>query len=254
MLRRWLAHPLTRDLPIDALETTAARRAILRQKPFLRRIYEDWYRRIADTVPGGDGAILEIGSGAGFLRDTLPEVITSDVMPTPSTRLVLDARGLPLRDGCLRAVVMVDVLHHLPECRVFLAEAARCVRAGGVISAIEPWVTAWSRIVYGRFHHEPFDPDGPWSFTSTGPLSGANQALPWIVFERDRAVFEAEFPAWRIERVQPMMPLRYLASGGVGMRALAPGWSYRAVAALEAALSPWMRTLAMFAHVVLRRA
>jgi hypothetical protein len=37
-----------------------------------------------------------------------------------------------------------------------------------------------------------------WSFPAVGPLSGANGALPWILFERDRARFEREFPQWVI--------------------------------------------------------
>jgi SAM-dependent methyltransferase len=255
VLRRWLAHPLTRGLALDAPETTALRREIVRTKPFLRRIYEEWYRALAASVPPGPGAVLELGSGAGFLREVLPEAITSEVFRTPGAAVVLDARVLPVRAGALRAVVMTDVLHHVPDCRAFFAEATRCVRPGGVVSAIEPWVSAWSSFVYGRLHHEPFRPDAPeWEFPAAGPLSGSNQALPWILFERDRARFEAEFPGWRVEVVRPFMPFRYLASGGVGLRALSPAWSTPAWRGIERLAAPWMRSLAMFAHVVLRRA
>jgi hypothetical protein len=60
---------------------------------------------------------------------------------------------------------------------------------------IEPWVTPWSRLVYTRMHHEPFVPAAAqWEFLTTGPLSGANGALPYILFSRDRAQFELEFP------------------------------------------------------------
>jgi len=44
-------------------------------------------------------------------------------------------------DGSLRAIVMTDVLHHIPNVESFFAEAARCVRPGGVIVMIEPWLT-----------------------------------------------------------------------------------------------------------------
>src|SRR5262249_31802772 len=38
-------------------------------------------------------------------------------------------------------------------------QATRCVRSGGVVAMIEPWVTPWSRFVYTRLHHEPFQPE-----------------------------------------------------------------------------------------------
>ncbi len=156
--------------------------------------------------------------------------------------------------GALRAIVLVDVLHHVPDCRSFLAEAARCVRPGGVIVAIEPWVTRWSRFVYGRLHHEPFDPERQdWTFPSSGPLSGANGALPWILLARDRERFEAEFPEWRIRAIRPTMPFSYLLSGGISFRASAPGSLYPAVRAAERLAAPWMDQLAMFAQLILGR-
>lgn len=189
-----------------------------------------------------------------MLTDVVPEAITSEVFPCPGVQLVADGRALPFGADALRAIVMVDVLHHLPDCRTFFAEAARCVRPGGAIVAIEPWVTPWSRLVYGRFHHEPFDPERrDWAFPASGPLSGANGALPWIVLARDRVRFEAEFPQWRIREIRPIMPVAYLFSGGVSLRALAPGWAYRAVRGVERLAGPWMDRLAMFARILLER-
>ena len=117
---------------------------------------------------------------------------------------------------------------------------------------IEPWVTTWSHHAYRRLHHEPFEPDaGQWHFPSNGPLSDANGALPWILFDRDRAKFKREFPSLKIESIMPMMPFRYLLSGGLSMRSLMPGWSFRTWRLLERLLQPWMNSWAMFARIVL---
>ena len=119
---------------------------------------------------------------------------------------------------------------------------------------IEPWGTPWSRFVYTRLHHEPFQPGTrSWELPTSGPLSGANGALPWIMFERDRIKFEQEFPHWRVELIKPIMPVRYLLSGGVSMRGFAPGWSFGLWTQLENALGRWSDQLAMFAQIVLRR-
>ena len=249
-----LAHPLTRGLSIDDPRTTELRPRIIREKPFLRKIYREWYRSIAADIPAGNEPALELGSGAGFMRDFVPNLITSEIFVCPGADMVLDATNLPFRDGSLRAIAMTDVLHHISRPRRFFEEAARCVRVGGSIVAIEPWVTRFSRFVYGRLHHEPFDPAAPdWQFPATGPLSGANGAMPWNIFQRDRAKFESEFPQWRIVSIRPFMPFRYILSGGVSMRALMPGFTFGFWNLLERALDPLRDSLSMFAQITLLR-
>ena len=49
------------------------------------------------------------------------------------------------------------------------------------------------------------------------------------------------------------MPFRYLFSGGVSLRSLAPGWSYPLLSFLERLTQPWMRSLAMFAFIQVDR-
>jgi SAM-dependent methyltransferase len=253
-LKAWLEHPLTRGLDPDDPRTTRLRQSIVAQKRFLRRLYEEWYQGLVADLPAGKGSVLELGSGAGFLREYIPDLITSEVFPTPGVRAVLDAHALPFADASLRAIVMTNVLHHLPRPRRFFAEAARCVTPGGAMVLVEPWVSAWSKLIYRKLHHEPFNPDAPqWEFPPTGPLSGANGALPWILFVRDRPQFEDEFPMWRVERVRPCMPFRYLLSGGLTTRWRMPGWSHAFWRSVEKCLQPWMHAWGMFAQFTLKR-
>lgn len=246
LAKRLLAHPLTRGLSVDDPRTTELRREIIRTKRFLRAIYAEWYTLILSRLPRRD-RVLEIGSGAGFFDELLPDVITSEVFPTPGVRLVADACQLPFSDGTLDAIVMTDVFHHIPDVARFLDEANRCLAPGGRIVMVEPWRTPWSKWVYTRLHPEPFLPDAGWALPRTGPLSGANGALPWIVFERDRAEFERRWPRLRLGAIEPLMPISYLASGGVSMRSLLPGWTYGVVRALERMLPA--RGTAMFALI-----
>lgn len=250
---RLLAHPLTRGLALDDPKTTALRARITRQKAFLRQIYQAWYQLLASQIPEGDGAVLEVGSGGGFLKEIRPDALASEVFFTPHVDIVLDATRLPFATAGLKALLMVDVLHHIPEPALLFAEAARCVRSGGRCLLIEPWNTPWGRWVYQHLHHEPFDPDGGWTIAATGPLSGANGALPWILLERDRDQFVGRFPEWRISRVTPMMPLAYLLSGGVSLRSLLPGWAFGPVRGLEGLLPGGERASGMFAFIVLER-
>jgi len=239
---------------VDSPQTTLLRRRIIREKPFLRRIYEEWYRMLAASVPSERGEVLELGSGAGFLAEFIPGLITSDVFEVPGVSAVVDAHRMPFEDGALRAIVMTNVLHHLQDPQRFFAEAAGCVRDGGVVTMIEPWNTPWARLVYTTLHPEPFDPSAKtWRAPSGGPLSGANGALPWVLFCRDRPLFERRCPQWRIDTISPFMPFAYLLSGGVSMRSFLPGWTYRLWRCLEDIFRPWMSSWAMFALIVLVR-
>lgn len=255
MIKKWLTHPATRNLDVDSIETTLLRRRIIQEKPFLKKLYTEWYQSLLGSIPLTKGILLELGSGAGFLKDLDPTVITSEVFACEGVDRQIDAcLRLPFEDETLKAIVMTDVFHHLPNVDAFFRESTRTVRQGGIISMIEPWVTAWSRLIYTKLHHEPFDPQSEkWSFPSTGPLSGANGALPWIVFNRDKCLFEERYPEWEIITISPMMPVAYLLSGGVSLRSLAPGWSYGTIRAIENGLCFLNTKGAMFAHIVLRK-
>lgn len=247
-LQEVLGHPLTRGLAVDDPRTTLLRREIIQGKAFLRALYAEWYERICGSL-GKNNDVLELGSGAGFLQQFLPGVITSEVFATPGVKLIANACNLPLKAQSLDAIVMTDVFHHIPDVGRFLGEAARCIRPGGKLIMIEPWRTAWSEWVYTHLHSEPFSPESEWVIPNTGPLSGANGALPWIVFQRDRALFEARFPQWHIKKIEPMMAFSYLLSGGVSMRSFMPGWMYRPVRAIERGLG--QKHSAMFALIEL---
>src|SRR5258705_5210395 len=95
MLKALLAHPLTRDLDVDDPQTLHLRQRIIQQKRFLRKIYEEWYRAIAACLPLGDGAVLELGTGAGFMREFIPGLITSELFYCPHVGAVIDGSRLP---------------------------------------------------------------------------------------------------------------------------------------------------------------
>lgn len=254
-LTNWLAEPSSRGLDLNDPALTERRKTLLKDKRFLERVYREWYQKIRESIPAGGGKALELGSGAGFLDEVYPGLIKSEVFWLAGNHLVLDGARLPFKAGSLKAIVMTDVLHHIPRPRDFFGEACRCLQPDGRIVMVEPWYTAWSGWVYRNLHHEPFAPEAAdWEFPSSGPLSGANGALPWILFQRDRRLFEREFPCLTIEQVQIFMPFRYLLSGGVSMRSLAPAWSFAFWRRLENGLAPWMGRLGMFALIVLRRA
>lgn len=255
LLKSALEHPDLKGRDIDAPETTRLRHRVIQQKPFLKKLYMDWYDRLAALVSKeGEGPVLEIGSGGGFLQETIHELIRSDVFFLPNVDLVLDGGRMPFRKGGLQGIAMLDVFHHLPDVGSFLKDAARCVPPGGFICMIEPWVTPWSKLIYRYLHHEPFDPAADhWRVGTGKPLSESNQALAWMVFKRDVRWFEKAHPEWRIRQLSLHTPFAYLLSGGVSLRSLIPAPLFKPVKKVEQGLSAFMETWAMFATIILVR-
>jgi SAM-dependent methyltransferase len=254
-IKSLLTHPLSRNLHIDSAEATIRRSQIIKRKAFLRKLYRDCYISIIDALPEHiNESILELGSGGGFFNDYHPGVLASDILPLPGVDIILDGQRLPFCQASLGAIVMMDVFHHIPKIKSFLSEAARCVIPGGAVVMIEPWNTRWARLIYRHLHHEPFEAEVKnWDLPPGGPLSQANSALPWIVFERDRKIFDREFFEWKIKKIVLHTPFCYILSGGVAFRSLTPGFFYNLCRRIEGLLASRMNTWAMFATITLIR-
>lgn len=250
----WLKLPETRNIEdLDAISTTILHGRIIQKKKFLKRLYLDFYQELLKSSKDPDGLFVEIGSGGGFLKECLPNVITSDILPVKGLDLCFSALSMPFPDKTVSAFFMIDVLHHLPDSALFFKEVERCLKMGGRCVMIEPANTWWGRFIYQNFHHERFDPDGSWGFEGNSPLSDANGAIPWIIFCRDRKRFEKEFSNLKINRLSFSTPFRYLLSGGLSMRSLVPFFLYEAVKGVEFFLSPLASYLGMFMTIELER-
>lgn len=227
---------------------------MIQKKKFLKKVYQDFYRRFEAAgrgVPAGPR--VEIGSGGGFIKEILPDVMTSDVVPIQNlTDMTFSALQMPFEDDSVSTFFLLNTMHHLPDAAVFLAECQRCLKPGGRIIMIEPAGTPWGRFIYKHFHHEPFDERAGWT-AGGGRLSGGNQAIPWIVFVRDRDRFSASYPMLRTTSIEVHSPFRYLLSGGLKHPIACPGALYGAVHSAEILLSPMRGLLGMFMTVVVEK-
>jgi len=252
---QWLRLPEVRGVKnLDDPAVTLLHGEIIQRKAFLKRIYIEFYQQFAKAVPDPRGKVLvELGSGGGFIKEIISNVITSDILELPNVDKVFSAVEMPFERDSVDAFFMIDVLHHIAEPRAFFAEALRCLKVAGKVVMIEPANTFFSRCIYKNFHHEAFDTEADWRLDEGGPVSHGNGALPWIIFSRDRKVFEEEFPSLRIMRIRNHTPLRYLLSGGLTLRQLLPSFTYPAVKAMECILSPLNGLLGMFQTVEIEK-
>ena len=257
---------------LDDPVTTLLHAKIIQKKPFLKNIYIDFYKQfkkvgldlptsgrgVLRRTPYGEGTpcekiLVELGSGGGFIKEVIPNVITSDTLELPNVDRIFSVFDMPFEQGSVDAFFMLDVLHHITNPRAFFKEALRCLKSGGKIVMIEPANTLWSRFIYKNFHHELFDTQAQWELAEIGPLSHGNGALAWTIFSRDREIFEQEFPSLTIVNMRNHTPLRYLLSGGLSLRQLVPPFTYPAVKAVEYLLFPLNNLLGMFQTIELQK-
>lgn len=251
----WLQLPTKKQITdLDDPAVTLLHGEIIQQKPFLRNTYVDFYKRLKNAVGDTENkTIVELGSGGGFIKELIPGAITSDVIEVSTVDRIFSATEMPFKEAGIDAFVMIDVLHHIQKPSVFFKEALRCLTPGGKIVMIEPAATPWARFVYKNFHHELFDMKAGWQLGEGGPLSHGNDAMPWIIFTRDRQIFENSFPDLKIISVRKHTPFKYLISGGFTLRQLLPSFTWALIAGLEYILSPLNNLLGMFQTIVLEK-
>jgi len=253
-LRERLELPEVRGIDHDAPELIEIHRRVIARKPFLKALYREHYRELARFLEGvPDGPVVELGSGGGFVKEMLPAVMTTDIHPFPHLDRVLDAERLDFADASLAALLMLNVFHHLPDPRRFLRDASRVLKPGGRLIMIEPAHTALWKHLYRLFSPEPYDAAADWGFSPLGRFQGANVPQAWVVFQRDRARFEAEFPELSIRALRNHTVFLYLLSGGIWYRGIVPSWSFPLFLRFERLLTPALGRLASQTTVVLEK-
>jgi SAM-dependent methyltransferase len=253
----FLSEPSVQGIEVGSPLFFSLRSKLIRGRPLLKYCYDIWYRlllddpSVRDSVP--DAVLLELGSGGSLLKDYEPRVITSDVTAGIAER-VIDARSLPFADGTVSAIFMTHVFHHIPDVRKFLSEATRVLKPGGAVAMIDVAATPFAGVFFRNLHPEPFLPkEKNWVFEQGDSMLDSNQALSWIVFQRDRRLFEAEFPQLKIEAVQYLPWLPYLMSGGVTKRNLVPRFATGPIIAVDKLMAGLRPLFALHWFIRLRR-
>jgi SAM-dependent methyltransferase len=242
---------LSEELRARTLERFERHRRVWGENRALRALNADLYARVAaELPPAALGRRVELGSGPGFAREFIPDIELTDLVRAPWHDGEMSAEALPFADGSVGALVLFDVLHHLPSPRRFFAEAVRVLAPGGRIVMCEPYISALSYPVYKFLHDEPLDMgadplalrDGQERQDARDPFD-ANQGIPTLLFGREQAAFAGAFPELSIRRIQHLSGFSCPASGGFSHGPFLPWslWSLlqRLDAALPAAVMRW---------------
>lgn len=254
-----LREPTLANLNIDGEERLQFHRKLLLSKRMLCEVFTEihqLFRSLSDQFLPAGGLEVELGGGVAPMRNTYPQVLATDIVPSTHLDRVLDAENMNLADCSVRVFYGQNCFHHFPHPDRFFAELERTLVPGGGAILLEPYYGPAASFIYKRlFNTEGFDKTFPsWETPVVGPMNGANQALSYIVFVRDRAEFERKHPSLEIvhERLVGNY-LKYLVSGGLNFRQLLPDWATGAVNTAARLLWPFNRWLALHHVIVLKK-
>lgn len=233
--------------------TAQEHRDILEKRPILRHIYRKWYsmiKREMTRLP--NGAVIEIGTGCGILKEFLPEAFISDIQNTPWNDLCMDAQKSPIKSESVSSIIMIDVLHHIPDPLEFFAEAERILAPGGCLVMIEPYPTFFSEMLYKWFHSEPMITTERF-FSSPPTFTSPNQAASCILFSREKAAFEKAFPCLSIQKHKLFSTLLYPLSGGYTGNQFIPDFLVPLAEFLEKLMTPFNPIAAFRSFTVIKK-
>ena len=254
-----LRDPSLNNVNVDDHERLVLHSKMLVRKRMLREVFIEFhhlFKKIDKQFMTAKGIEVELGSGIAPIRDSYPEVLATDVVASPHLDRVLNAEAMQLNDESVRAFFGQNCFHHFPHPDEFFNELERVLPNGGGAILLEPYYGPFATFLFRRlFRTEGFDKSYPsWDTPTTGPMNGANQALSYIVFVRDRIEFEQKHPTLKIvHQAQVGNYLKYLLSGGLNFRQLCPDAMSPIIGFIQRCLSPLNRWLSLHHIIVIRK-
>lgn len=258
-VRELLKDPRLKNIDYNSDELLKIHRQILSEKKSMRNVFVRFYSeciRLDIKYFSGNGLRVEIGAGASFFKQLYPEIVETDIKQGENLDMVLDALNMNLESNTVRGIYGINCFHHFRYPELFFKELSRVlIKRGGCI-LIEPYFGLVSSLFYKRmFDTEIFDKmQKSWDNSENNIMNGANQALSFIVFKRDRNKFKVLFPELEIVYENRLNNyLQYFLSGGLNFRSLVPFWLKPLVVFFEFTLIPINRIFALHHVIVIQK-
>ena len=243
---------------IDSNDRLVAHSQVYSDKGMLREVFSEFhslFRQLDDEFLDTDGVKVEIGAGIAPMRDSYPDVLATDIVCSSHLDLVLNAEDMALQSESVQVLFGQNCFHHFPNPGKFFEEAERVLAPGGGVILIDPYYGLLASFLYKRLSPtEGFDKrTDSWEASMLGPMNGANQALSYLVFVRDRSYFERKYPKLKIVYQKPMGNyLKYILSGGLNFKQLIPDRMSLLVDLIQLLLRPFNRWFALHHVIVIR--
>lgn len=249
-----LKYSNVKNMSYDDPEITPFMNYNIKNHSFVRKVYEEFYRIFVSSVSNmPEGKRVELGAGYGFFKDFAGKsILRSDICSSHNIDIKFSAEQIPFKDESVTAYFMLGVLHHIKNPENLFNEVVRTLKKGGKFVLIEPNVNLWAKLMYKISHSEPFNSEAGWRIEGNRPLTDANLALPWIMFVRDRKMFELKFPNLHVS-IKLHNPITFQISGAGAFRTFLPGFSYPIFKSIEILLTPFYKYVAMWMTIEIEK-
>lgn len=196
-------------------------------KPVLRKIYHDFHERIAEGLTHQvNGAVVELGSGIGNIKEVIPDCIRTDIFSRPWLDRTENAYALNFPADSLSNIILFDVFHHLEYPGTAMCEFFRVLVPGGRLLIFDPCLSLFGLLVYGVFHHEAVALTRPmlwtappgWKPEDQHYFAAASHATRLFLMSKYRPLLAQ----WRIHCIHRWTALDYVLSGGYSKPQLYP--------------------------------
>lgn len=236
------------------LKTAKEHKKIWNNKPILKVIYQEWYKKISYGLKDKPkGISIEIGSGCANISQYNPKTLTSDIQIENWLDIVNDAQYLPYKNNTISSISLIDAFHHIPDPIKFLNESYRVLKAGGRIAIIEPYPTFLSSFFYTYFHNEPLIKHQSLLNDKTSYFC-PNQAASFILFKKEINLFKEKYKGkFSIEIKNLFSTILYPLSGGYKNFSLVPKFLIKPFQVFEKIISPLNKFLAFRIFIVIKK-
>ena len=258
MTRDLLVDPRLKGIDINSEQLLEIYNKILQEKPIMKNVFKKFYticRALDEKFFLGQGKRIEIGSGVSFIKKCYPDIITSDIKQAHNLDKILDAHKMNVQNSSVRGIYGINCFHHFHTPDLFFKELQRVLVDGGGCVLIEPHYGILASYFYKNLHEsEHFNKKQIGWNESDINLTGANQALSYIIFNRDKALFLKQYNNLQIVYEKPLNNyLQYFLSGALTFRQLVPSYFLSLLKLTETALLPFDHIFALHHVYVIRK-
>lgn len=216
-------HPTAEQDRLDTIEN----RRRLQGNPNLLYWYQHLYHDLFHAIPNFQKlSVWEIGSGTSPAKIFYPNIFTTDILNLEYLDKVFDCLNIAndntIPDHSIDVMTLTNVLHHLQTPIQFLQGASYKIKKGGHLYITEPYFSVTSYPIYKLLHSEPsvFNIEEPILKEVSGPLSSANQAIPYLIFFKRLDWLAQLEPYYDLSqsKIGYFTSIAYMASGGIAKK------------------------------------